>query len=214
MTNVVIVSKKAHSALKVVTVILAFIALVSIGVNIKMLVDVRTYEHAYVAATEALGLTSKQLEDVTKEKDELAKTVEKRKIAMISSSREAECLATNIYFEAGSESLDGKKAVAHVVVNRMKNPEFPKTACGVVYQGANTGTRSCQFSWACDGMNKAVKFSSEAWQESKQIAIAVLSGKKDDVTGGALYFHNTTVRPKWATRDKFLVQIGGHKFYR
>lgn len=212
--SVIIVSKKAHSAFKCFTVIFALIAFVSLGLNIKMLVDVNTYKHAYNIVAEQLSSTSEELQDTKKEKDELAKTVEKRKIAMVAASREAECLATNIYFEAGAESLEGKKAVAAVVANRMRDPSFPKTACAVVYQGANTGSRSCQFSWACDGADKAIKFGSQAWQDSKRIATLVLAGHKDDVTDGALYFHATHVRPSWATKNRFTVQIGNHKFYR
>lgn len=212
--SVIIVSKKAHSAFKFLTIIFAFVAIVSLGLNIKMLVDVNTYKNAYNTVAEKLTVTTDELQDAKKEKDELAKTVEKRKIAMIAASKEADCLATNVYFEAGSESLDGKKAVAAVVVNRMKHPSFPKTACGVVYQGANTGMKNCQFSWACDGMDKAIRFGSTAWEDSKRVAVAMLASKKDDVTNGALYFHNNTVRPAWATPAKFTTQIGGHKFYR
>ena len=211
--SVIIVSKKAHSAFKFLTIIFAFIAIVSLGLNIKMLVDVNTYKNAYHTVAEKLTVTNDELQDTKKEKDDLAKTVEKRKIAMIAASKETECLATNIYFEAGAESKEGKLAVAAVVANRMAHPSFPKTASGEVYQGSARET-GCQFSWTCDKMSKAIQFGSAAWEESKQIAFDVLSGRKKDVTRGALYFHNGCVMPRWASKERFTIQIGGQKFYK
>ena len=48
---------------------------------------------------------------------------------------DAECLAKNIYFEAGVESTAGKLAVANVTINRTLNVNYPNTICGVVQEG-------------------------------------------------------------------------------
>ncbi|HZZ88499.1 MAG TPA: cell wall hydrolase, partial [Caulobacteraceae bacterium] len=59
-----------------------------------------------------------------------------------------QCLTAAVYYEARGESREGQAAVAQVVLNRVRSPAFPKTVCGVVYQGA--AQHSCQFSFACN----------------------------------------------------------------
>ncbi|WP_416365907.1 cell wall hydrolase [Sphingomonas aerolata] len=63
------------------------------------------------------------------------------------------CLTTAIYYEAASEPDAGQRAVAQVILNRVRHPAFPATVCGVVYQGPHSGgaPTACQFSFACDG---------------------------------------------------------------
>ena len=56
------------------------------------------------------------------------------KIEASDSNNEIFCLAQNIYFEAGNQPLAGKIAVTQVVLNRTEHPNYPTTACGVVYQ--------------------------------------------------------------------------------
>lgn len=215
--SVIVVSKKAYNAFKKYSIVFGAVAALSIGANIIL------GFHANEAKTEAeltrekLIQVSEELQAKTEENKQLTDKIEKRKIAMVAMSSEVECLARNIYFEAGAESYRGKQAVAHVTLNRMKSGEFPKRACDVVYQGANDGAKGCQFSWACDGMNKAVAISSKTWQESKAIAIAVLAGTREaahDVTNGALYFHATHVKPRWASKEKMTVKIDNHIFYK
>ena len=123
--------------------------------------------------------------------------------------REVECLAKNIYYEAGSEPRAGKIAVAQVTMNRVKSKQFPRTVCGVVYQKTR-GT--CQFSWVCqDG--KRIR-SNSAWKESLQIAENILiSKRKYDIIGNAMYFHADYVEPKWANEKRLIAQIGRHIFY-
>lgn len=215
--SVIIVNQKTHNALKKYSVILGVIAALSIGANIIMGLHTTQVKSEADETREKLIQVSQQLQEQTEENKKLTDKIEKRKIAMVAMSNEVECLAKNIYFEAGAESYRGKQAVAHVVLNRMKSSDFPKRACDVVYQGANNGTGSCQFSWACDGMKRAVSIGSTAWHESKAIAIAVLAGTREaahDVTNGALYFHATHVRPRWAAKEKRTVQIDNHIFYR
>jgi len=123
--------------------------------------------------------------------------------------REVECLAKNIYFEAGSEPRAGKIAVAEVTMNRVKSKQFPRSVCGVVYQKTR-GT--CQFSWVCE---KGKVISSRAmWKESLQIAENILiSKKKYGIIGNAMYFHADYVEPSWADEKKLIAQIGAHIFY-
>jgi len=64
--------------------------------------------------------------------------------------RSIDCLADAIYYEAGNEPVEGQRAVAQVVLNRVRHPAYPNSVCGVVYQGAARRT-GCQFSFVCDG---------------------------------------------------------------
>ena len=64
--------------------------------------------------------------------------------------RSLDCLTAAIYYEAAREPLNGQRAVAQVVLNRVRHPAYPKTVCGVVFEGARRST-GCQFSFSCDG---------------------------------------------------------------
>lgn len=122
-------------------------------------------------------------------------------------SAELRCMAENIYFEAGGESLAGKMAVGMVVLNRLKNPNYPKTVCGVVHQkNGNT----CMFSWLCEDP-KPVKESAN-WQQSKAVAHKLLSQPVEDLTEGSTNFHGMSVNPQWNLKPT--VRIDGHQFYR
>ena len=57
------------------------------------------------------------------------------------------CLALNVYFEARSEPIAGKIAVAEVTLNRVASQDYPNTICEVVLQENQNG---CSFSWWCD----------------------------------------------------------------
>jgi len=122
--------------------------------------------------------------------------------------REVQCLAQNIYYEAGNEPSAGKIAVAEVTMNRVKKG-YAKTVCGVVTQKSK-GT--CQFSWVCSP-KKAVD-SMKNWVESKKIAENILiSRKKYGIIGNATHFHADYVDPSWASSKKYVSQIGRHVFY-
>jgi spore germination cell wall hydrolase CwlJ-like protein len=127
--------------------------------------------------------------------------------------RQLLCLATNIYHEAGGESKTGKAAVAHVTLNRVNSPRFPRSICGVVHQRSG---RSCQFSWTCDRRPDAIpnKERNSAWKESMKVALLVLRGELSDPTRGAMFFHERRVRPGWGNRIVRTTQIGNHIFYR
>jgi spore germination cell wall hydrolase CwlJ-like protein len=125
---------------------------------------------------------------------------------------EADCLARAVYFEARSESEIGQLAVAKVVLNRLKDPTYPKTICGVVYQGSDR-PNSCQFSFACDGISDQPK-QRNAWVQSKRIAARALAGDQTiKILGAATYYHADYVTPKWSSSFKRLIKIGRHIFY-
>lgn len=125
---------------------------------------------------------------------------------------EENCLARAIYFEARSESQLGQLAVAKVILNRTKSPDYPKTICGVVYQGSNR-RNSCQFSFACDGLPDDVK-QPAAWTNAKMVAKKAMDGTKSmQAMSTATNYHADYVKPKWASSMKRLVKIGRHIFY-
>jgi N-acetylmuramoyl-L-alanine amidase len=124
---------------------------------------------------------------------------------------ELECLAKTIYFEARGESEEGQRAVAAVVLNRVKSPDFPNSVCEVVHQGGTDG-RDCQFSWWCDGLTDEPK-DVNAWIRAATIAREMLHGAPDP-TNGALYFHTKNVSPAWRTQLRRLATIGAHIYYR
>ncbi len=125
---------------------------------------------------------------------------------------EENCLARAVYFEARSESDLGQLAVAKVVLNRVKNPDFPKTICGVVYQGSGS-RNSCQFSFACDGLPDDVK-SPEAWAHAKDIAQRAISNDPAiAMLGSAVNYHADYVTPRWSHTMRRLTRIGHHIFY-
>ena len=132
----------------------------------------------------------------------------------VATQKQLNCLAQNIYHEAGSESFDGKVAVAQVTINRANNGNFPSTICGVVNQKTQVADKTiCQFSWVCDPLARGRRIYSKAWQESQEIAHSVLlDGLRLESLGTkALYFHNAKERPKW--RLARVDRIGGHTFY-
>ena len=130
------------------------------------------------------------------------------------SAAERKCLAEAIYFEARGEPVNGQLAVAQVVINRLKNPAYPNTICGVVYQN-RTVRNGCQFSFACDGIADRVT-DRAAWNIATTLADEVANGTPSwmaDV-GSATHYHATYVRPRWARTMIKMVQIGEHIFYK
>ena len=122
------------------------------------------------------------------------------------------CLALNIYHEARGEPLEGKIAVAHVVLNRAAAPRFPADVCEVIKQGGETRRYRCQFTWWCDGRSDKPR-DLAAWRESLLIALLIRRGAAEDPTDGALWYHADTVRPYWANVKTQRTKIGRHIFY-
>ncbi len=121
------------------------------------------------------------------------------------------CLTQAVYYEAGFEPLAGRQAVAQVVLNRAMHPAFPKSVCGVVYQGVNR--RVCQFSFTCDGsLNR--RPSPAAWLEAEAVARAALNGRVESSVGYSTHYHANYVSPYWAPKLVKIARIGAHIFYR
>ena len=126
-------------------------------------------------------------------------------------SRALQCLTAAIYYEAASEPDGGQRAVAQVVLNRVAHPAYPKTVCGVVYQGSERPT-GCQFSFTCDG-SLARAPQRYFWQRAEDVARAALSGYVYAPIGLATHYHTIQVNPYWAPSLRYLTTIGAHRFY-
>jgi len=121
------------------------------------------------------------------------------------------CLTQAIYYEAGFEPDAGQKAVAQVVLNRVRHPAFAHSVCGVVYEGASAP--GCQFSFACDGSLRRSP-APAAWRRARGVAIWALSGGVDADVGMATHYHTRWISPYWAPKLAKLARIGAHIFYR
>ena len=129
------------------------------------------------------------------------------------SKKQKTCLANAIYFESRSEPVDGQVAVAQVVINRVKNPTYPNTICGVVYQNKHR-RNACQFSFACDRIPDRIR-SKKAWDLAWKISNQVVNGEVwMKSIGSSTHYHATYVRPRWARTMKRLKKIGLHIFYK
>ncbi len=163
-------------------------------------------------AVKRLALTPKP-DKIEKEfalsKSEKQKVVAQRRVRLA----EENCLARAVYFEARSESELGQMAVAKVILNRTRTEGFPKSICGVVYQGSNR-RNSCQFSFACDGLPDDVR-QPEAWARSRDVARRAIAGTSQMGAGmkDAVNYHADYVKPKWSKTMRRLVKIGRHIFY-
>ncbi len=157
----------------------------------------------------ALAPTPQKIEKISKlKRSDKQKVVTARRLLQA----EENCLARAVYFEARSESELGQLAVARVILNRTRDEDYPKTICGVVYQGSGR-RNSCQFSFACDGLPDDVK-SAAAWGRSKKVAQMAIQGDHNvRAIGSATNYHADYVKPKWARNMKRLIKIGHHIFY-
>ncbi|HET9466097.1 MAG TPA: cell wall hydrolase [Gemmatimonadales bacterium] len=126
-------------------------------------------------------------------------------------ARALNCLTQAIYYEAGYEPVEGRRAVAQVILNRMRHPAFPNTVCGVVYDGSTRP--GCQFSFTCDGSLRRAP-AAGAWAEAQRLAREALAGHVAPSVGYATHYHANYVSPYWAPRLTKLQQIGAHIFYR
>lgn len=139
---------------------------------------------------------------------------------------DVDCLATNIYFEAQDQSLQGKMAVASVTLNRVQDPQFPDSVCGVVTQAKRHPNgipvrHKCQFSWYCDGVVDDIEFVNQdgitvykrivAWAHSVKVATGYLSGQYTDITNGALFYYAPKrATPYWAKYFRQTAEIEDH----
>jgi len=128
--------------------------------------------------------------------------------------KQLDCLAINIYREAGYEPFEGKVAVAQVTMNRVASGKFGNDVCGVVYQKNIIMEKVvCQFSWACDQVHRNRPINKEAYNESYAVAKKVLlENFRLDLLKDALYYHATYVNPRWPLEK--IGKIGQHVFYK
>ena len=141
-----------------------------------------------------------------------ARRFELRTRSYVDKLRSLDCLTTAIYYEAASETDDGQRAVAQVVLNRVRHPTYPNSVCGVVYQGSERST-GCQFSFTCDG-SLARAPSAAGWVRARRIAAAALAGSVYAPVGLATHYHTFRVLPHWASSLVKSAVIGAHIFYR
>jgi len=127
--------------------------------------------------------------------------------------RALDCLAQAIYYEARSEPEDGQRAVAQVVLNRVRHPAWPNSVCGVVYQGPARPGGGCQFTFTCDGSLRFRAYG-EDWARARRIAAEALAGRVHAPVGLSTFYHANYVLPAWAPRLAKTAVIGAHLFYR
>lgn len=123
-----------------------------------------------------------------------------------------DCLASAVYYEAASESSEGQRAVAQVVLNRVRHPAYPHSVCGVVFQGAER-TTGCQFSFTCDG-SLARPRNPNGWSRATAVAAAALAGYVERSVGTATHYHTIWVVPYWQSNLTKITTVGAHIFYR
>jgi hypothetical protein len=131
----------------------------------------------------------------------------------LDSYRAVNCLTSAIYYEAGNEPEEGQRAVAQVILNRVRSPLWPQSVCGVVYEGSERTDTRCQFTFSCDGsMARASHL--QSWSRARRIAEQALSGRVYAPVGLATFYHTLAVRPGWAATKQPVAVIGAHIFYR
>lgn len=126
--------------------------------------------------------------------------------------RALRCMAAAIDYEAGNEPIEGQEAVGQVILNRLRDPAFPKTVCGVVFQGSARRT-GCQFTFTCDGSLLRPR-SAQSQAQANFVAEHVLAGLNSSSVGGATHYHASYVSPYWAPSLVRVATIGAHIFYR
>ena len=126
-------------------------------------------------------------------------------------ARALRCLSDAVYYEAASEPDAGQRAVAQVVLNRVRHPAFPATVCGVVYQGSQGA--GCQFSFACDGAMARLP-STTGWSRAERVAAAALAGYVAAPVGLATHYHTYRVTPAWNRALVMTDAVGAHFFHR
>lgn len=126
-------------------------------------------------------------------------------------ARARDCLAAAMIYEAGDDAR-GQQAVGQVVINRARHPAFPKSICGVVFQGSERVT-GCQFTFTCDGALSR-RYSDAAWQRARNNADLMLSGGTYPPVGLATHYHTDWVRPYWSDSLEKIAIVDTHLFFR
>ncbi|MBB6123595.1 cell wall hydrolase [Sphingobium subterraneum] len=148
---------------------------------------------------------------------QLSRTTEAPPFAMAGLSaldryRALACLTSAIYYEAANEPDEGQRAVAQVILNRVRHPAWPNSVCGVVYQGSERVDQRCQFTFSCDG--SVMRFPMGAkWARAQRVAADALAGRRFAPVGLATFYHTLAVHPAWANQLDPVAVVGAHIFY-
>ncbi len=127
-------------------------------------------------------------------------------------ARAIDCMAAGTLYEAGDDTK-GEKAVAQVILNRLRHPAFPKSVCGVVFEGQERST-GCQFSFSCDGAVQRWQPTDDAWRRARDVATAALSGAVYRPVGYATHYHTDWVVPYWQSSLDKIAAVNTHLFFR
>lgn len=127
-------------------------------------------------------------------------------------ARAIDCMTAAVLYEAGDDR-DGQRAVAQVVINRVRHPAFPKTICGVVFQGSERST-GCQFTFTCDGALAAHRWPDIDWVRARAIATSALSGEVYRRVGYSTHYHTDWVVPYWSSSLDKVADVHTHLFFR
>jgi spore germination cell wall hydrolase CwlJ-like protein len=127
-------------------------------------------------------------------------------------ARALECLTAAVYYEAAIEPTEGQRAVAQVVLNRVRHPAYPRSVCGVVFQGSERST-GCQFTFTCDGSLRRTP-SASGWARARKVADEALAGKVYAPVGWATHYHTNWVVPYWSGSLVKMANVGSQIFYR
>jgi spore germination cell wall hydrolase CwlJ-like protein len=127
-------------------------------------------------------------------------------------ARATDCLAAAAYYEAGTDAV-GQRAVIQVVLNRVRNPAYPHSVCGVVFQGAERST-GCQFTFTCDGSMARRRPTPPAWQRAQLAASAALDGYAEGAVGHATHYHTDWVHPYWSRSLDKVAVVSTHLFFQ
>lgn len=141
-----------------------------------------------------------------------AKSYAFRGVTALDRTRAHYCLTAAVYYEAASESDDGMRGVAQVVLNRVRHPSFPNTVCGVVFQGSQRAG-VCQFTFSCDGAMARAP-SRDGWARASRIAAAALAGQAFPPVGLATHYHTQAIWPRWGKSLVMTNIVGAHIFHR
>lgn len=145
---------------------------------------------------------------------------------------QAYCLAVNIYHESRAENIEGQFAVANSTIERVKDPRFPNTICGVVLAGVPDkhipgipAKHKCAFSWNCDRKSDEIrlyyndetlnKISTKAFINASVVALMSINKEVNDFCEGANFYYNPSIAdPTWAQYYTEKCNIGNHTFLR
>ncbi len=172
------------------------------------------YEHSFHGKVD-------QIQDTVEETNLIVKQI---KTTLLNTPYNLEndfhCLASNIYWESRNQSLGGKLAVGHVVLNRVDNERFPDTICKVVkqtkyYPSGGIDLHDCQFSWYCDGLkDEPLPYEMHIYEDAFYLAVNMIEQDSMDITEGATHYHSDKVHPYWADSLQRMTKIDDHIFYK